>query len=659
VSQEQCFIQINTAWEQFISTGQFDPCQVRPIIARSWKRCREIGINPYFVEGQEVISQQCLKDTVKTYSNLMTIAKPFMKALYEFVAGSGFLVLLTDNNGIVLEIIGDQEVAELAKNAKLGIGANLSESKIGTNTIGTILIEKVPIQVVAKEHYCTVFHEWTCSAAPICDFSGSLYGVLNVSGYYERVHSHTLGMVVAAVKAIENELRLAEIYDKLRAAYDYSNTLIESISDGLVSVDAQGNITHLNSIAKKMLSYDITGHNYGLKSCLEYLVSVVKKGYGCTDKEMFLDTNQVSKRLIITAVPVKNSQGKPIGAVATLKESKEVHRLVANMVRENAKFIFNDLIGTSPKFQEAVQLARQISKSDAIILLQGESGTGKELFAQAIHNNSLRKNGPFIAVNCAALPRELIGSELFGYEEGAFTGAKKGGCPGKFELANGGSIFLDEIGDMPLDLQVNLLRVLQEKAINRLGGHRVISIDVRIIAATNKDLARKVSQGDFREDLYYRLNVITINLPPLRERENDMFMLVDYFIGKLNTQLQKNITGLSPEVERLFANYPWPGNIREMQNLLERAMHLVDSRGTLLLKHFREIAKIRDDKAMGGKLTLRTLKEVERQTILTAIAQFNGNISHTAKVLGIARNTLYSKLKELEIDNVQKTNSAQ
>jgi transcriptional regulator of acetoin/glycerol metabolism len=648
---------MNHAWEQFVNKGKMESI-VRPLIASSWRRCREMGVNPFLIKGQEVIPHKELQEKLNRCRKLVTVSRPFMKTLYEIVAGSGFLVLLTDEDGVVLELTGDPEVIRLAEHSKVGLGANLSERIMGTSTLGTVLVERVPMQVVAREHYCMVFHEWTCSAAPIFNHKGRLLGVLNVSGHYERVHPHTLGMIVAAVKAIENELRLDETYQELRMAYEYSNTIMESIYDGLLSVDAQGRITHINSIARKILNYRDTEVNTTLDPCLSKLTEVLQKGQGFSNREILIDNNKAMGSFMMTAVPVKDTSGNIAGSVAILREIKAVHRFVANIVGANANYTFGDLVGKSARFTEAVYLAKQISSSDSTILLQGESGTGKDLFAQAIHNNSIRKKGPFIAVNCAAIPRELVGSELFGYEEGAFTGAKKGGYPGKFELANGGSIFLDEIGDMPLDLQVNFLRVLEEKCITRLGGHRIIPVDVRVIAATNKNLKELVKKGSFREDLYYRLNVLTIILPPLRDRGEDILLLAEHFIERLNKQLHKNITGMSAELKELFKKYSWPGNAREMQNLLERAMHLTVE-GTLLLEHFPELSIGSTKRFWQENDRLETLSDFERQAILYALSKCKGNISEAAKMLDIARNTLYNKMNKLGINNAQKTNNVQ
>jgi transcriptional regulator with PAS, ATPase and Fis domain len=263
--------------------------------------------------------------------------------------------------------------------------------------------------------------------------------------------------------------------------------------------------------------------------------------------------------------------------VVLVKENQRIKRLVRNIISGGAKMTFEDIIGRNHEFLKCLNIARSASPSMSNVLLLGESGTGKDIIAQAMHNASPRKNYPYLAINCAALPRELIGSELFGYEEGAFTGARKGGQIGKFELADQGTIFLDEIGDMPLDLQASLLRVLEEKTIMRLGGSRPIAVNVRVIAATNQDLEAMIANHRFRRDLFYRLGVIRITLPPLRKRPDDIYLLVQFFMENICRRFNKPPMTLAPELMEKFLQYDWPGNIREMQNVIEGAVQLAQA----------------------------------------------------------------------------------
>ncbi|MEB3100142.1 transporter substrate-binding protein [Ferviditalea candida] len=314
--------------------------------------------------------------------------------------------------------------------------------------------------------------------------------------------------------------------------------------------------------------------------------------------------------------------------------------------KDKSRLLTRDLIGSDEKFMHAVSLTRFASRTNANVLILGESGTGKELFARAIHNESMRMNKPFIALNCAAIPRDLINAELFGYMEGAFTGAKKGGSPGKFEFANGGTLFLDEIGDMPLELQATLLRVLQEKEVTRVGGHKSIPVDVRIIAATNKNITQEIAyNGSFRSDLYFRLNVFTIELIPLRERAGDIPELAGHFIKEMSLSTGLPFKHIAAEALELLYRHSWPGNVRELNNVIERAYYLAENSSYITKEHLPQyivqVDRVEEIKQISN--------ERERNFYIQALVKRKGNISNTAKDLGISRTTLYRKLKEYNI----------
>lgn len=321
---------------------------------------------------------------------------------------------------------------------------------------------------------------------------------------------------------------------------------------------------------------------------------------------------------------------------------KEIH---------GAKYSWENIVGSSEKMLQAKYMARKAAQTNSNVLLMGESGTGKELFAHAIHNGSGRSYSPFVKVNCAAIPSELLESELFGYEEGAFTGAKKGGKIGKFELASGGSIFLDEIGDMPLKMQAKLLRVIQEKEIERIGSNKPIKVDIRIIAATNKDLKKLVEEGSFREDLYYRLNVMTIEIPPLRERHGDIEELAAMLLKKLSNQLGKYVSSISSKAMEHLKSYSWPGNVRELENVLERAINLTDS-DTILPVHLpiyitQQGIKRNIDSPIRPLNDL--IEDVEKQAIISCLEYTEGNKLKAAKLLNISRSSLYDKMERYGI----------
>ena len=308
------------------------------------------------------------------------------------------------------------------------------------------------------------------------------------------------------------------------------------------------------------------------------------------------------------------------------------------------RYQFENIIAKSSKMRQVIEVIKVVAKSNATVLITGESGTGKELIAQALHSQSYRKEKPFVAVSCAALPESLLESELFGHEKGAFTGAHAQ-RKGKFEVANRGSLFMDEIGEMSANIQVHLLRVLEEKEFTRVGGNEPIKVDVRVISATNKDMKKAVANGQFREDLYYRLNVVPVELPPLRERKEDIPLLAQHFLKKFAVENQKEIIGFSPETTDFLLKYEWPGNVRELENAIERAVILTKNsyieatdlaQENLLMAH----------SAPSG----RSLKEVERERILNVLNETSGNRSKTARILGISRATLYNKIREYALN---------
>jgi len=635
------------SWKKFIEDGIGDPEVTRSEILESWRRCRKLGIDPYDGKGKDTLDQEKLHNH---NSKLVEVAKPFMHTVYQSVQGSGFMVVVTDQEGRILYTCGDPEILDKAASTiRFVQGSNWSEQAVGTNAIGTSLVINKAIQMSGLEHYCQSHHLWTCSGAPIHNSLGETIGCFNISGPAECVYSHTFGMVVAAVEAIENQLRKEEIQEEKNRAYELLSAATESVTEGLLAVDNEGRIIHINLVAQRIfgLSGKIeTGQL--LKSILgpnEKFSEMANRLLWKTDVEIVHDQGHDRIHCICSARPFYKKDGSIAGVVYTLREINTVRSLVNRMVGATARFYCKDIIGESEAVKNALKLIFVAADSRSNVLLTGESGTGKELFAQAIHNHSARSEGPFVAVNCAAMPRELIQSELFGYNEGAFTGAKRGGNPGKFELANEGTIFLDEIGDMPIELQVNLLRVLQERKVTRVGGQKVIPVNIRIIAATNKDLLMAVEEGRFRQDLYYRLNVLRIHIPPLRERGKDLELITIYLIKIFSESLGKKIKGVEPEFLEVISDYSWPGNIRELQNAVEYAMNVAE--GEYLTARDLPNGIQRQPIFMKKVGKVISLAEIEEITVMSTFNKFDGNITKTAKSLGIGRNTLYNKLRKL------------
>lgn len=628
-------------------------------ILNGWKRCLKLGVDPSKGKCPIILKGQSLANILNENQELIAFAKPFMMNLYSFVKGSGFVVVLADKKARVLEVIGDSEILSNSQEQLNFIkGALWDEEYVGNTAISSANIEGKPVQVIGEEHYCLLHREWACSAAPIRS-NGEIIGILNVSGYKNMVHPHTLGMVVAAAQAIETKIE-AEIASKeLQIKNRYQNAIVESMSDGLLTIDSKGYVTYINHIGGDILNIDreksIGKHISQLLDFKPVVLDVLKSGKGYIDKE-FIITNKYGAKLhfIKTAVPIRDEEGNITGVVDTFRKIKRVQKLVNDMVGAQANFSFENIIGSSSALKESIRLAKIAAKSSSNVLIQGESGTGKELFAQAIHRASSRRDQPFITINCAAIPRELIESELFGYEGGAFTGALKNGRPGKFELSNGGTIFLDEIGDMPLDMQVKLLRVLQEKQITRIGGSSIFDIDVRIIAATNKNLLKECDQANFRRDLYYRLNVLNINIPPLRERLGDIEELSGYLIKKINAKLNKKVTAISEDALKYLVQYNWPGNVRELENVIERAINISRTDRIdvcdLPASIIKDAGVSKADTSVEENDSIETMEEMEKRAIKKALEIMEGNISQAAQALKISRNTLYNKIRKYGLD---------
>ncbi|HHY90608.1 MAG TPA: sigma 54-interacting transcriptional regulator, partial [Clostridiales bacterium] len=566
------------AWVNFLKKGQIKDSVIKKEVAESWKRCLKFKLDPLSTTSPELLSPQKRRERVKKNKAVLDVAYPFMKTLYQLVKGSGFCVNIADSEGYILKSIRDKDMLEFCEKTRSFPGANRSEEVSGTTSIALAIIHKKPIQVAGAEHFMQIFQRWTCSAAPILDERKNVIGVLNVAGRYELVHQHTLGMVAATAKAVENEIRIHKINAQLIQNNSQLKATLSAVTDGVVYIN-KGIITQINSEMSNFLGRDAS-EVIGRKVYEEIVTSPdlgkILNGdiEGKRHYEIILKGKEKNYNCLLNIQCIYDNNEEEIGKVLIFTRTEEIQMLASKINKHTAYFTFSDIIGESKKMKQCIDLAKKAAEYNSRIVIEGESGTGKEMFAQAIHNRSRRKNNPFLAVDCGAIPRELLESELFGYESGAFTGARKEGKPGKFELANGGTIFLDEIGNMPMEMQVKLLRVLQEEKIIRVGGNQPIPIDVRIIAATNANLEEEVKRGNFREDLFYRLNVFYIRVPPLRERKEDIPILVQTFLKKNSSG--KNDLKIDKRAMKILETYDWPGNIRELNNVIERAVIMSD-----------------------------------------------------------------------------------
>lgn len=705
---------LHELWQRFIEGEDADYSTVRPQILESWERSRAAGVNPY-EPVRRILSPEALTIRINANMELIDVVRPYMEQLYSVVKGSGFYILFCDKDGYLLDLLGDPEIVEHARNRSMLVaGANRSESTVGTNGIGTCLAMKKPVQIWGEEHYIMPHKDYVCSGAPFYNDSGEVIGCLNLTGHSEDVHPHTLGMVISAADGITKELSIRRAYENIELISAQRNTIIQSMTSGIILLNNLGRVIQINNVALKMLGlkYENTiGRNLfdyisidDRRSSADNLNLINREQYNTEATISLIGRDQPPKRFHISTQPVTDASGGSSSTILRLNESSRITKLAGSVSGFRARYTFDSIIGNSRATRRLVDTCMRSAAGDSNILILGESGTGKELLAQSIHQESSYSSGPFVAVNCASLPRNLVESELFGYEKGAFTGANKEGNPGKFELADGGTIFLDEIGDMPLDVQASLLRVIQDREVVRIGGKYPKAINVRIIAATNKDLFQAVREKTFREDLYYRLNVMTIEVPPLRERTGDVRPLTDYFLRLYSRGRQIDI---DEEVYDMLEGYFWPGNVRQLENTIERAINICDN-GIIrvrdlpsdLTRHAEPIHRAGSGAAINpanpsgasvyapnpsgssvnpsypyggqdpfgnampgamdrpwsaqasGAASQPGVKST-RDDIIRALEEAGGNVTQAGKLLGMSRRTMYRRLEQFEIDYEQ------
>jgi len=628
---------------------------IRKEILDSWERCKEYNVDPKNMK-KEVIPYEYVVKRQEKSKDLILAADEYLKTLYDSIAGYGGVVVLTDSDGITIYVVGDQEILDYQKKNGLGLGSEGCESIRGTNGIGVAIYLDQPIQIWAEEHYCWDNHNWYCSAVPIHDPEGKIIGCLNVTGTSEKVHAHTLGMAIGAAKAIERQIKINKVMKENQSIIkeneliiNQQKVILDMVVDAIIMLDAKGNIKHMNRKAIQLFNVS------NLQNSNLHINDLIIAGFDFNSilrMERRIENEEIDISLIdkdlscrLTVQFINNAKGGIESIILTFKESMRVNELANKVTGSIAKYTFENMIGNSNIFKEAIRQGYIAANNDFNVLITGESGTGKELMAQAIHNASRRVNKQFIAINCGALPRGLIESELFGYIGGAYTGARKEGNPGKFELANGGTIFLDEIGDMPLDVQVTLLRVLQEQEVTRIGGSKSKKIDVKVIAATNKDLRAAVENKSFRQDLYFRLNVLDIHMPSLRERKEDIPLLVEQILNRLRWQTKKDGLMIDNEVKEVLFNYRWPGNIRELENVLERAAFLCDAN----LITAKDLS-INDYDVPADKIKYNKCADIlDLEHLKETLAATNGNVKKAAEILGVARSSIYRKLSKHNI----------
>jgi transcriptional regulator of acetoin/glycerol metabolism len=597
-------------------------------ISRSWQRCRQAGLAPERarIDGPHY-SQAELRAAADRRSTLITQSRPVIDYIYGQIRDSGCILLLSDENGFLLDSLGDTEFGNRAAQVALKPGACWAEDARGTNAVGTALIEAKPIVVNGTEHYLRHNGFLACAAAPLVEPNGNLLGVIDISCDARAYHPHTFGLVRAAAQMIETRIFELTFRESTKLRFHISSACLGSVMEAALAISEDGRIIGANRNAFDLLH--LRPADIGHITTAEI--------FGAAARDM-LDLNRHAEgRPLRLTIP---KLGQVFFTVDQIRPPK-FHHIDPTPRQAQKPDRLAALDTGDDRIAQAIGQVRRVLGKPVPILLQGETGTGKDYFARAIHAAGPRANGPFIAVNCAALPETLIESELFGHTNGAFTGARREGALGRIREAHGGTLFLDEIGDMPVQMQTRLLQVLEDRQVTPLGG-KPQHVDFLLISATHCDLAARIASKDFRADLFYRLGGLAIRLPALRDR-TDFSALANALLAQYVPT--RRIT-LSPSLAEAFRTYTWPGNIRQLASTLRTACLMLDDHESVLdWPHLSETARTDlQSKPAAAPLCTGTLRAHSDAVIAQAITAANGNIAAAARRLRISRNTLYRRM---------------
>ena len=623
---------LRQARSHLLEHGDCLPGIIDERVARSWRHSLNAGLLPTGrLADNEHSCGSNLRHALACNHDLLAHSRPVMEYLFEQVRHSHSMVILADSRATLMHTMGDVDFLTKAERVALATGSSWQEQHRGTNAIGTSLAEASAVEINGAEHFLERNGFLTCAAAPIMSAAGELMGVIDISGDQRSRHPHTLGLVSMAARMIENRLVIASCRRHIRLHLHAHPEGIGSVAEGIIAVSADGWVVGANRSGLAMLrltpaDLGATPLNRNVDVRLEELLACHRRRPDQPTQVRLHDGSmlyvQVYAEQAALTVTIPTPSAVPNDALARLDTG--------------------DL-----RWRSATEKARRIAGKAIPLLIHGESGVGKELFARAVHDSGPRAEGPFVAINCAALPENLIEAELFGYSPGAFTGAKREGSIGRLREAHGGTLFLDEIGDMPLSMQTRLLRVLQERQVSPLGGGRAIDVDFALICATHCKLREAADQGIFRSDLYYRINGLTVTLPSLRER-GDFQALTEQLLAYLNP---KRDVYLAPDLLAQLSRHPWPGNLRQYSNVLRTASAMLEQHEDQIDWRHLSDDLIEELTALPKSIVLpgtespsQNLEELSRSAIRQALGSSNGNISEAARRLGISRQTLYRKL---------------
>ncbi|WP_321916335.1 sigma-54-dependent Fis family transcriptional regulator [Paraburkholderia sp. J11-2] len=626
------------AWERFLA-GE-SSTSAPPALIDSWQRSLRSGVSPTAVSAPIAVHGDEVAALLWRHRDLLAAADRLFTVTADLFADSHSILLLTNQDGVILKAAGDLRTQAAGEKIHLTIGGDWCEGSAGTNGIGTALATREPTYIHASEHFCEGIKAWSCAAAPICEpGTGAVIGVLDISGPPSTYQINNLTLAVTAARQIEMVLAEQAAREHMRLLAFCLQRVSSSDATGMVAIDRSGRLVH--TTGRVTLPVGIGERFPGMSetSAVEDWAQHLPAGLSAEwFNPVVVDGSPIGAMLVVPA------RTRPVSV-----------RLAGRGEADPQRNGFAQIQGQSSAMQAAVNRGRQLASRRVPVLIEGETGVGKELFARAIHGEE-GGTGPFVAYNCGAASKELIASELFGHVRGAFTGATTEGRPGRFELAHGGTLCLDEIGEMPLELQPVLLRVLEEGVIYRLGDTQPRRVDVRLLAMTNRNLREEVESGRFRRDLYYRISVTRLRIPPLRERDIDIDLLVEHFNRKLALRHGVPERQLGTEVMAVLRAYSWPGNVREMRNVIEN-MLLTSSEPAVSLDDLP--VELLDEISMSGAIpSLRdeaaSLEATERLAIARAVHNTHGNLAQAARALGVSRSTLYRKIELYQLEGMVK-----
>ena len=674
------------------SSGTLSAAARPLLIEDSWSRSRKFGLRAHELPDFAGIGKSDLQLLHEQNQTLMRHATPVMETLHAQIIDTESMIVLTDASGLVLHSLGDDSFSLRAAHIGLRPGVNWSEQQKGTNAVGTAIFEELPTVVHGSQHFLEANQFLTCSAAPIFAPAGDLVGVLDVSGDYRGYHRHTMGLVRMSAQMIENALFQRTYTGQLTVAFHSRPEFIGTLMEGLIAFASDGRVLSANRSA--CLQFELSRSTLTTHTALSLLgrsaseltaatATAVSTPLPCVVpsgvRVYAVPTAQAARRFTgFSAEPFASARDASSDEPSNRSTTGEASRAFASTTAENvgqAQYLEADsypfatldyLDSGDARVKSVVERLRRVAGSPVSILIEAETGAGKEWFSRAIHRASRRADAPFIAVNCAAIPDGLIESELFGYEDGAFTGARRKGHRGKIAQADGGTLFLDEIGDMPIAMQARLLRVLQDRVVTPLGGSKSIPVDIRLICATHHRLRDLIAAKAFRDDLYYRLNGLTVRVPPLRERTD-----VRELVLRMHAALSGAKAGLSADVLMLMLNHRWPGNLRQLNNVLSTARAIAGPDAEICREHLPDdfLDDVCEDAANHHRAdampsppasasaavaerstsSLSSLDNVALTAIRRALDRHRGNVSAAARELGVSRNTLYRRLSQNKI----------